>query len=145
MNESENKGFEPKILGFFCNWCTSAAADLAGTSRMKYPTNIRPLRVWCSGTVDPAYIIRGLLEGADAVVVGGCHPGDCHYINGNYKTRRRIKIIKTIFKTLGLGEERIFLKWISASEGVKFAKTMTEITETIKKLGPNEIGKRWNV
>jgi len=86
-----------------------------------------------------------LLEGADAVVVGGCHPGDCHYINGNYKTRRRIKIIKTIFKTLGLGEERIFLKWISASEGVKFAKSMNEITNTIKKLGPNEIGKRWNV
>lgn len=140
MNE-----FEPKILGFFCNWCTSAAADLAGTSRMKYPPNIRPVRVWCSGTVDPAYIIKGLLEGADAVVVGGCHPGDCHYINGNYKTRRRIKIIKTIFKTLGLGDDRIFLKWISASEGVKFAKSMTEITEKIKKLGPNEIGKRWNV
>lgn len=137
--------FEPKILGFFCNWCTSAAADLAGTSRMKYPPNIRPVRVWCSGTVDPAYIIKGLLEGADAVVIGGCHPGDCHYINGNYKTRRRIKILKTIFKTLGLGEERIFLKWISASEGVKFSKSMTEITDTIKKLGPNEIGKRWNV
>ncbi len=137
--------FEPKILGFFCNWCTSAAADLAGTSRMKYPPNIRPIRVWCSGTVDPAYIIKGFLEGADGIVVGGCHPGDCHYINGNYKARRRIKILKTIFETLGLGEERIFLKWISASEGVKFAKTMTEITEKIKKLGPNEISKRWNV
>uniref|UniRef100_A0A7C4YRS5 Hydrogenase iron-sulfur subunit n=1 Tax=candidate division WOR-3 bacterium TaxID=2052148 RepID=A0A7C4YRS5_UNCW3 len=140
-----NEKFEPKILGFFCNWCTSAAADLAGTSRIQYPANIRPIRVWCSGTVDPAYIIKGLLEGADAVVIGGCHPGDCHYINGNYKTRRRVKIIKTIFKTLGLGDERIFLKWISASEGVKFAKTMNDITEEIRKLGPNELGKKWNV
>ncbi|HDI82924.1 MAG TPA: hydrogenase iron-sulfur subunit [candidate division WOR-3 bacterium] len=137
--------FEPKILGFFCNWCTSAAADLAGTSRIHYPPNVRPIRVWCSGTVDPAYIIRGLLEGADAVVVGGCHPGDCHYISGNYKARRRVKLLKTIFEALGLEHERIYLKWISASEGVKFAREMTAITNETKERGPNTLVKKWNV
>lgn len=137
--------FEPKILGFFCNWCTSSAADLAGTSRMHYPPNIRPIRVMCSGTVDPAYIIRGLLEGADAVVVGGCHPGDCHYISGNYKARRRVKLLKTIFKTLSLPDDRIYLKWISASEGKKFADEMTKITAEIKEKGASPIGKKWNI
>ena len=137
--------FEPKILGFFCNWCTSSAADLAGTSRLQYPPNIRPIRVMCSGTVDPAYIIRGLLEGADAVVVGGCHPGDCHYISGNYKARRRIKLLKTIFKTLSLPDDRIYLKWISASEGKKFADEMTNITADVKKKGASPIGKKWNI
>lgn len=135
--------FEPKIVGFFCNWCTSSAADLAGTSRIKYPVNVRPIRVWCSGTVDPAYIIRAFIEGADAVVVGGCHPGDCHYISGNYKARRRIKLLKEVFKSLGLPEERIYLRWISASEGKKFADTMQEITEDTRKKGPGPFaGKR---
>ncbi len=137
--------FEPKILGFFCNWCTSAAADLAGTSRLHYPPNIRPIRVWCSGTVDPSYVIRGFLENADAVVVGGCHPGDCHYINGNYKARRRIKLLKTIFETLGLDADRIYLKWISASEGVKFAREMTKITEEIRKKGKSPLSGRWDI
>ena len=135
----ENKNFEPVIVGFFCNWCTSAAADLAGTSRLKYPPNIRPIRVMCSGTVDPVYVLRAMLEGADAVIIGGCHPGDCHYINGNYKLRRRIAILKTIFKTLGLDERRIRLEWISAAEGNKFARIMKEYTEEVKEMGPSPL------
>ena len=133
--------FEPIIVGFFCNWCTSSAADLAGTSRMKYPPNIRPIRVKCSGSVDPVYILRALLEGADGVLIGGCHPGDCHYINGNLKARRRVAIIKTILKTLGLDERRVRLEWISASEGKKFVDVVKDFTEEIRKLGPNPMKK----
>ncbi|MFC1916905.1 hydrogenase iron-sulfur subunit, partial [Chloroflexota bacterium] len=99
--------FEPKIIGYFCNWCTAAAADLAGTTRSQYPANLHPIRVMCSGTVDPVYIIKALLSGADSVLVGGCHPGDCHYVSGNYKARRRIAMLKSIFKSLGLGDEQI--------------------------------------
>ena len=135
--------FEPKIVGFFCNWCTSAAADLAGTSRMRYPANVRPIRVMCSGSVDPSYIIRALLSGADGVMVGGCHPGDCHYISGNYKARRRITILKSIFKTLDLQPERLYLEWISASEGKKFVVKVTEFTENVRKAGQNPMAKRW--
>ena len=131
--------FEPKIIGFLCNWCTSAAADLAGTSRMQYPTNIHPIRVMCSGTVDPAYMIKALLSGADAILVGGCHPGDCHYVSGNFKARRRIAMLKAIFEALGLEDERIWAKWISASEGRRFADTVAEITEETKKQGPNPL------
>lgn len=129
--------FEPKIIAFVCNWCTYAGADLAGTSRLQYPPNVRLIRMMCSGAVDSVYIIKALLDGIDGVIVGGCHPGDCHYINGNYKARRRIMLLKEILKTVGFGEERIFLRWISASEGQKFANTISEITEVIKKLGPN--------
>ena len=131
--------FEPKIIGFLCNWCTSAAADLAGTSRMQYPANIHPVRVMCSGTVDPAYMIKALLSGADAILVGGCHPGDCHYISGNFKARRRIAMLKAIFEALGLEDERIWAKWISASEGRRFADTVAKITEETKKQGPNPL------
>ncbi len=133
--------FEPKIVGFFCNWCTSSAADLAGTSRIHYPPNIRPIRVMCSGSVDTSYIIRALLEGADGVMIGGCHPGDCHYVSGNYKARRRVAIVKSILKTLGLNEKRVRLEWISASEGKRFADVVTEFTEELKQLGPSEIKK----
>ncbi len=132
--------FEPKIIGFFCNWCTSAAADLAGTSRLHYPSNIRPIRVMCSGSVDMSYILRSLFQGADGVIIGGCHPGDCHYVNGNFKARRRVVLLKNIMRSLGLEEERVWLRWISASEGKKFAETMNEITEKIKALGPNKMG-----
>ncbi len=135
--------FEPKIIGFLCNWCTSAAADLAGTSRMQYPANIHPVRVMCSGTVDPAYVIKSLLAGADAVMVGGCHPGDCHYVSGNYKARRRIAMLKTIFKALGLEEERIWARWISASEGPEFARMVREITEETRKQGPSPLASNW--
>jgi F420-non-reducing hydrogenase iron-sulfur subunit len=137
--------FEPVIVGFFCNWCTSTAADLAGTSRMQYPANVRPIRTMCSGSVDPVYILRALLSGADAVIVGGCEPGDCHYVSGNYKTRRRITALKTILSTLGLDDDRVWLRWISASEGAKFAETMKEITAEMKKKGPSPLKEQWTV
>ncbi len=137
--------FEPKIIAFLCNWCTYAGADLAGTSRIQYPPNIRAIRMMCSGAVDPLYILKPLLEGADGVLIGGCHPGDCHYINGNYKARRRVAVIKKILKQLGLEEERVWLRWISASEGKKFADTVTEMVEKIKKMGPNPVKDYWMV
>ncbi len=135
--------FEPKIVGFFCNWCTSSAADLAGTSRLQYPANVRPIRVPCSGTVDPVYLLRALREGADGVMIGGCHPGDCHYITGNLKARRRVKIIKTILESLGLESERVLLAWISGSEGPKFQRVVTEFTEKLRKMGPSDLSKKW--
>ena len=137
--------FEPVIVGFFCNWCTATAADLAGTSRMQYPPNVRPIRVMCSGSVDPVYVLRALLGGADGVVVGGCPPGDCHYVSGNYKARRRMAILKTILATLGLEDDRVWIRWISAAEGAKFARTMNEVTQTIKKLGPNPMKSDWSI
>lgn len=136
---SEN--FEPKIVGFFCNWCTAAAADLAGTSRIQYPANVRPIRVMCSGSVDTSYVIKALLEGADGVLIGGCHPGDCHYVNGNYKARRRVALLNSIFNTLALDPERVWLRWISASEGVRFAKVIRQMTEELSQKGPNPMGK----
>ncbi|MBA7606600.1 hypothetical protein ES703_13750 [subsurface metagenome] len=136
---SEN--FEPKIVGFFCNWCTAAAADLAGTSRIQYPANVRPIRVMCSGSVDASYVIKALLEGADGVLIGGCHPGDCHYVNGNYKARRRTALLKSIMSTLDLDPERVWLRWISASEGVRFAKVIRQMTEELSQKGPNPMGK----
>ncbi|MCK5773868.1 MAG: hydrogenase iron-sulfur subunit [Thermoplasmata archaeon] len=137
--------FEPKIVGFLCNWCSYTGADLAGTSRIQYPPNIRVIRVMCSSSVDPIYIVRALMEGADGVLIGGCHPGDCHYINGNYKARRRVVLLKNILGTLGLEEERVWIRWVSASEGQKFADTVTEMVDTIKKLGPNPIPTRWDI
>ena len=137
--------FEPKIVGFLCNWCSYTGADLAGTSRIQYPPNIRVIRVMCSSSVDPIYIVRALMEGADGVLIGGCHPGDCHYINGNYKARRRVVLLKNILETLGMEEERVWIRWVSASEGQKFADTVTEMVDTIKKLGPNPIPTRWDI
>lgn len=137
--EMAEKGFEPRIVGFFCNWCTSAAADLAGTARLQYPANVHPIRVMCSGTVDPVYVINALISGADAVIIGGCEPGDCHYVSGNYKARRRIAMLKTIFESLGLDQNRIWIRWIGASEGPLFARTMTEITDQTKKQGPSKL------
>jgi len=142
---AEEGQFEPVIVGFFCNWCTATAADLAGTTRMQYPPNVRPIRVMCSGSVDPVYVLRALLGGADGVIVGGCPPGDCHYVSGNYKARRRVAILKTILATLGLEDDRVWVKWISAAEGAKFARTMNEVTQAIKKLGPNPIKKDWSI
>lgn len=139
-----NDGFEPVVVGFFCNWCTATAADLAGTTRMQYPPNIRPIRTMCSGSVDPVYILRALLSGADGVIVGGCHPGDCHYVSGNFKARRKIAALKTILNTLGLDDDRVWLRWISASEGAKFAATMREVTEEMRKKGPSPLRKHWS-
>ena len=141
----EKKEFEPILVGFFCNWCTSTAADLAGTTRLQYPPNIRPIRTMCSSSVDAVYILRALLSGADGVIVGGCSPGDCHYVSGNFKTRRRIAALKTILDTLGLENDRVWLKWISAAEGQKFAVTMREFTEKIKELGPSPFRKNWAI
>jgi F420-non-reducing hydrogenase iron-sulfur subunit len=137
--------FEPKVVGFLCNWCTYTGADLAGTSRIQYPPSIRIIRVMCSGAVDPTYILKALFEGADGVFVGGCHPGDCHYLSGNYKARRRMVLMNSILTTLGLEPERLWFRWISASEGQKFADTITEMTESLKRLGPNRIKEFWNV
>ncbi len=143
--KEKNESFEPKIVGFLCNWCSYAGADLAGTSRIQYPPNIRIIRVMCSGSVDSMYIIRALLEGADGVFVGGCHPGDCHYIDGNYKARRRMVLLYTIMETLGLEKERVWIRWISASEGQLFADTVTKMTEEIRKLGPNPLSGKWDL
>jgi len=130
--------FEPTIVAFFCNWCTYTAADLAGTSRLSYPPNIKIIRVMCSGMIDPKYVIKALLEGADGVLVSGCNPGDCHYINGNYKARRRIKLLKEILPQFGFESERLRLTWIAASDGLLFAEVMRDMTEQLKTLGPCE-------
>lgn len=137
--------FEPILIGYFCNWCTATAADLAGTTRLQYPPNIRPIRVMCSGSIDPVYVLRAWLSGADGVIVGGCPPGDCHYISGTYKARRRMTVLKTILSTLGLEDDRIWIRWISAAEGRKFAATMLEFTEEIKKKGPNPLKNYWSI
>lgn len=136
---SEEKEFEPKIIGFLCNWCTYTGADLAGTARIQYPPNIKIIRMMCSGGVDMVYVLKALLEGADGVLIGGCHPGDCHYQSGNFKARRRVAILKKIFERLGFEEDRVWLRWISASEGKKFAATVTEMVDYLKKKGPNPL------
>jgi F420-non-reducing hydrogenase iron-sulfur subunit len=137
--EGTGDEFEPVIVGFFCNWCTASAADLAGTSRMQYPPNVRPIRVMCSGSVDTSFVIRALLEGADGVLVGGCHPGDCHYVTGNYKARRRLTVVRATLEALGLEPERFRFEWISASEGAKFTQVVTEFTEDVKRMGPSPL------
>ncbi len=132
---------EPIIVAFVCNWCTFTAADLAGTSRQKYPPNVRLIRMMCSGMVDPKYVLKAFFEGADGVLIGGCHPGDCHYINGNYKARRRVALMKAVLAQYGLQEDRLWLRWIGASEGNVFAETIREMTEKVKALGPTELEK----
>jgi len=129
--------FMPKILAFLCNWCSYAGADLAGTSRIKYPPSIMAIRVMCSSRVDPILVIEAYLSGFDGILVGGCHPGDCHYQKGNYYTRRRFASLKKIVEDLGLESNRLRLSWISASEGKKFAEVSNEFTEKIKELGEN--------
>jgi len=138
-----NEGFEPKIVAFLCNWCAYTGADLAGTSRIQYPPNVRIIRLMCSGAVDPVYVIKPLLDGADGVLIGGCHPGDCHYQEGNYKARRRVAILKNILRQMGFDEERVWLRWISASEGQLFAETVTEMVEALKEKGPNPLKELW--
>lgn len=135
---SENE-FEPTLLGFACSWCAYAGADLAGTSRLQYPPNLRMIRVMCSGRIDPSFILSALARGIDGVLIGGCHPGDCHYMSGNYKARRRIELVKRLLGDLGIEPERLRLEWISASEGIRFAEVVTEFTSQIKELGPNPL------
>jgi F420-non-reducing hydrogenase iron-sulfur subunit len=137
---SEKSDFEPKIIGFLCNWCAYAGADLAGVSRIQYPPNIRIIRVMCSGRVDPSFILEALKDGADGVLVAGCHlPSDCHYISGNFKALRRITLLRKLLEQFGIESERVRLEWISASEGDKFAEVVTDMVQQIKKLGPNPL------
>ncbi len=135
MKDSGNH-FEPRIIGFLCNWCSYTGADLAGTSRMKSAPNLRILRVMCSGRVDPAFILRAFQLGADGVLVAGCHPGDCHYKEGNFKAQRRFLLLRRVLKAFGVDERRLRLEWISAAEGEKFARVSTEFTEQVRALGP---------
>ena len=137
--------FEPRIVAFLCNWCAYTGADLAGTSRIQYPPNVRAIRVMCTGGVDPIYVIKALLEGADGVLIGGCHPGDCHYQSGNLKARRRVAILRGILEQLGLDPDRVWLRWISASEGKLFADTITEMVATLKEKGPNPMREAWAI
>jgi len=137
--------FEPSIIAFVCNWCTYTAADLAGTSRIQYPPNVKIVRLMCSGAVDPIYVMKALLEGVDGVLIGGCHPGDCHYISGNYKARRRMMILKTIVENMGIDPERIWVRWISASEGKQFAVIVKDMVEALKTKGPNSLKKTWDI
>ena len=132
-------GFEPKILVFCCNWCSYAGADLAGVSRFQYPSNIRIIRVMCSGRVEPEFVVKALSLGADGVLVLGCHIGDCHYIYGNHRTKKRMAILEKILGYLGVDPARVRLEWVSASEGRRFAEVVTEFTEKMKKLGPNPL------
>ena len=131
--------FEPNIIGFLCNWCSYAGADLAGTSRMKYPPNIKSIRVMCSGRVDPVFVLEALRKGADGVLIGGCHPGDCHYQSGNYKANRRMKLLKKLLEDMAVEPERVRFEYISASEGAKFASVVTEFVDELKKMGPNPL------
>ena len=128
--------FEPRLVGFLCTWCSYTGADLAGTARTKYPPNLRVVRVMCSGRVDPNFVLRALAGGADGVLVCGCHPGDCHYSEGNYKCMRRLPITRRIVEGMGIDPLRVRLEWVSASEGNRFAAIVTEFTEQIRALGP---------
>lgn len=128
--------FEPRIVAFFCNWCTYTAADLAGTARLSYAPNVRVIRIMCSGRLDPQFILKAFREGADGVFIGGCHPGDCHYQEGNYKALRRVEFLKKMLGDLGIDEGRLRLEWISASEGDLVQKAINEMTETVRTLGP---------
>jgi len=131
--------FEPKIVGFLCNWCSYAGADLAGVSRIQYPPNLRIIRVMCSGRIDPAFILEAFRSGADGVLLSGCHPGDCHYIAGNYKAQRRGILLKKLLEQFGVEPQRLRIEFVSASEGAKFAAVVKEMVEDIKKLGPSPL------
>lgn len=131
--------FEPKILAFCCNWCSYAGADLAGVSRLQYPPNIRIIRLMCSGRVEPEFVVKALSSGADGVLVLGCHIGDCHYMYGNHRTKKRMAILEKILGYLGIDPRRMRLEWVSAAEGARFAEVVTEFTEEMRRLGPNPL------
>ena len=137
---TETKDFEPKIVGFLCNWCSYAGADLAGVSRIQYPPNIRIIRVMCSGRIDPVFVLEAFKNGADGVLVAGCHlPSDCHYISGNFKALRRMSLLKVVLEQFGIEPERLRLEWISASEGDKFAAAVKDMVNRLKALGPSPL------
>lgn len=136
---------DPRIVAFLCHWCTYTGADLAGTTRQQYPAGIRILHLMCSGAVDAVYVLKALLDGADGVLIGGCHPGDCHYQTGNLKARRRIALLRNIMETLGLDQDRIRLRWISASEGNLFAETVREYSGALETKGANPLAREWDL
>lgn len=129
---------EPKILAFLCNWCSYAGADLAGVSRIQYPPNVRVIRVPCSSRINPLFILKALQQGIDGVLVAGCHPGDCHYISGNYVARRKFAIIKSLLEYIGVEKDRVQFAWVSAAEGARFAQVIKKVTEKVRRLGPIE-------
>jgi len=137
--------FEPLIIAFCCNWCSYAGADLAGTSRLPYPPNVKIIKVPCSCRVDPMFVLRAFGKGADGVIVCGCHPGDCHYSTGNYYTRRRMALFFNLIDFLGIERNRVHLEWVSAAEGAKFAGVMDEFVETVRLLGKNSRAADWRV
>jgi len=132
----QSAAWQPRIVAFFCNWCTYTAADLAGVSRMKYAHNVRIIRLMCSGRVDPQFILSAFSKGADGVLIGGCHPGDCHYVKGNYKALRRFRLLKRLLADMGIEEQRLRLEWISAAEGDKVKRVINEMVGQIQQLGP---------
>jgi F420-non-reducing hydrogenase iron-sulfur subunit len=131
--------FEPKIVGFLCNWCSYAGADLAGTSRIHYAPNVRIIRVMCTARVDPTFVLKALHDGADGVLICGCHPGDCHYSEGNYKAMRRYPLLKKLLADYGIEDDRVRLEWVSASEGKRFADIVDDMTERVRALGPSRV------
>ena len=134
---SDNASFDPRILVFTCNWCSYAGADLAGTSRLQYPPNARIIRTMCSGRIEPVFVLEALRDGADGVIVTGCHPGDCHYVKGNFRAEKRFNFLKMALKLIGVEEDRVRLAWISAGEGEKFSFLIRDMTDKIRELGPN--------
>jgi len=140
QEKAEGDDSEPKIIVFCCNWCSYAGADLAGVSRLQMPPHFRVIRVMCSARVDPEFVLRAFQKGVDGVLVAGCHPADCHYIGGNYRTRRRIALLRMLLQQFGFDPDRLRLEWISAGEGEKFQKTMIDFTKTIEEIGPSPMG-----
>jgi len=139
QSSSSLSDWQPRIVAFFCNWCTYTAADLAGVSRLKYASNVRVVRLMCSGRVDPQFILEAFAKGADGVLIGGCHPGDCHYVEGNFKTLRRFKMLQRVLAAFGIEDDRLRLEWISASEGDKVRAVVNDMVEKIKPLGPLDL------
>jgi len=131
-----DESWEPRVVAFICNWCTYTGADLAGTSRMKYPPNVRVIKMPCTGRFDPLFMLKAFERGADGVLVSGCHPGDCHYSEGNYNARRKYTVFKSLLEFLGIDMDRVWFSWISASEGAKWVDTITKFTDQIKEKGP---------
>ena len=139
-----NENFEPKIVGFCCNWCSYRAADLAGTARIKYAPNVRIIRVMCSGRVDPSFVMKALASGADGVLIAGCHPGECHYIEQNYKAMRRYSILKHTLRAMGIESDRVRLVWASAAEGQQLADAVDQLVADVRKLGPLKWPGNWS-
>lgn len=135
--------WQPRIVAFFCNWCTYTAADLAGVSRLKYAPNVRIIRLMCSGRVDPQFILEALARGADGVLIGGCHLGDCHYVEGNYKTLRRFQMLKRMLADMGIEAQRVRMEWISASEGERVKTVINDLVEQVTALGPLNLPERF--